>query len=276
MVDHAEARGVYAYRVAYDGRPYHGFQRQPDVTTVEGRLLAALAELDLAESADSPPPCYAAAGRTDAGVSAVSQTVAFAAPDWAEARVLNDAVPDSIAVWARAVAPSGFHATHAATRRSYRYHLDGDSLDESLLRDAVDVLSGHHDVRHLCASSAAEPRVTTITIHRLDGWFALDFHAPGFARQQVRRTVAAITAVAAGAVPFGRLGALLSADALPGHHGVGPAPAEALVLTDVEYPSLAFRRDTDAVEDARDMLRRAQRRTRTRLHLLETMDTSLH
>jgi len=77
-----------AYRVAYDGRPYSGFQRQPDVPTVEGTVLAALGRLGVCEL-DAIPEGYAAAGRTDAGVSAVAQTVAFDAPDWLAPAAFN-------------------------------------------------------------------------------------------------------------------------------------------------------------------------------------------
>jgi len=44
-----------AYRVAYDGRPYHGFQRQPDVPTVEGELLGALRRLGVCDDGATPP-----------------------------------------------------------------------------------------------------------------------------------------------------------------------------------------------------------------------------
>ena len=67
-----------AYRIAYDGRPYYGFQRQPDVPTVEDDLFDALRALDAFSG--EKPPSYAAAGRTDAGVSALAQTVALRPP----------------------------------------------------------------------------------------------------------------------------------------------------------------------------------------------------
>ncbi|MFC6730557.1 tRNA pseudouridine(38-40) synthase TruA, partial [Natronoarchaeum mannanilyticum] len=70
-----------AYRIAYDGQPYRGFQRQPDVPTVEGEILDALDALSVLDDREVPEG-YAAAGRTDAGVSALAQTVAFEAPDW--------------------------------------------------------------------------------------------------------------------------------------------------------------------------------------------------
>lgn len=70
-----------AYRIATDGRGYHGFRRRAAVETVSDVILDALRELDHA-GREEVPPGYAAGGRTDAGVSAVAQTVAFEAPDW--------------------------------------------------------------------------------------------------------------------------------------------------------------------------------------------------
>ncbi|MFC6736077.1 tRNA pseudouridine(38-40) synthase TruA, partial [Halolamina salina] len=49
-----------AFRLAYDGREFYGFQRQPNVPTVEGRLLATLAEAGIVDDGETPPG-YAAA-----------------------------------------------------------------------------------------------------------------------------------------------------------------------------------------------------------------------
>jgi hypothetical protein len=57
---------VRAFRLAYDGSGYRGFQRQPHGETVEDELFAALRELGVAFEGGSPVG-YAAAGRTDAG-----------------------------------------------------------------------------------------------------------------------------------------------------------------------------------------------------------------
>src|SRR6056297_3366826 len=115
--------GRRAFRIAYDGTDYYGYQRQPDVPTVEDAIFDALRALEvLAPDADKPDG-YAAAGRTDAGVSALAQTIALEAPDWLAPRALNGRLPADIRAWAAADAPDGFHATHHATRRAYTYHL---------------------------------------------------------------------------------------------------------------------------------------------------------
>lgn len=79
-----------AHRFATDGRSYHGFRRQPDVETISEAILDALRELDHV-GREEVPPGYAAAGRTDAGVSAVARTVAFEAPDWLAPAAFNGA-----------------------------------------------------------------------------------------------------------------------------------------------------------------------------------------
>ena len=112
----SETPATRAYRVAYDGRPFHGFQRQPDVSTVADALLDALRDLGVAFDGDVPPG-YAAAGRTDAGVSALAQTVAFEAPAWLSPAAFNSELPASVRAWAAADAPEGFHATHDAVER---------------------------------------------------------------------------------------------------------------------------------------------------------------
>ena len=39
-----------AFRLAYDGTPYYGFQRQPDLPTVEDAVFDALEALEVLES----------------------------------------------------------------------------------------------------------------------------------------------------------------------------------------------------------------------------------
>ena len=82
-----------AYRLAYDGAGYRGFQRQPHGETVEDALFGALRDLDVA-FVDGSPVGYTAAGRTDAGVSARAQTVAFEAPEWLRPRAFDAELPD--------------------------------------------------------------------------------------------------------------------------------------------------------------------------------------
>ena len=245
-----------AFRVAYDGTGYHGFQRQPDVPTVEGELLAALDALGVSEGT---PPGYAAAGRTDRGVSALAQTVAFEAPDWLTPRALNGELPAEVRAWASANAPAGFHATHDATRRRYRYHLHAPDADEGRAREACAALSGSHDVHNLTPDDTGTERHLEVSLNADPPFLVVEVAAGGFPRQFVRRAVGLVAAVARG--ERDDVERVLSAEPLEGPDGVAAAAPEPLVLVDVAYPDLAFERDPEAAASAREVFRerRAQR-----------------
>lgn len=254
-----------AFRIAYDGRPYRGFQRQPDVPTVEDSLLDALRALDAA--GDGPPPGYAAAGRTDAGVSAAAQTVAFEAPDWLSPAALNSELPVSIRAWASAPAPPSFHATHDATRRTYTYFLYAPEADESDARRALAALDGDHDFHNFTPDDSGTRRTLSTGLERDGPLFVLTFRAGGFARQLVRRLVSVVAEAAHGRAGRDRIDRLLGPDALSGPEGVEPAAPEPLVLTDVEYPGLSFEVDGEAAATARAVFEdlRAQRAASARV-----------
>jgi len=275
-----------AYRVAYDGRPYHGFQRQPDVDTVEGRLRSALVRLGVCERGDGLPERYAAAGRTDAGVSARAQTVAFDAPEWLSPAAFNGELPDDVRVWASADVPDGFHATHDATERTYTYYLyaptGGDArpdspghraVDDERWTDAVDALAGHHDFHNLTSDETGTERTVDIDWARDGQFLVVRFAAGGFCRQLVRRLVSLAAAVADGSAPLSKVDRVLSSEPVTGPDGVPPAPPEPLVLTDVRYPGVTFSRNEEAAADARTVFanRRANARTTARVagHITE-------
>jgi tRNA pseudouridine38-40 synthase len=247
---------VRAFRLAYDGRPFYGFQRQPRVPTVEGALLDALAELDVTDDPTATPPGYAAAGRTDAGVSARAQTVAFAAPEWLTPAALSGALPATVRAWASADVSAQFHATHDATRRAYVYHLHAPAptTDDTAVRAAADRLSGRHDFHNLTPDETGTERDVSLAVERDGDFLAVSAAADGFARQLVRRLASVLDAVGRGEGDAAWVDRLLSADAVDGPDGVGPAPPEPLVLADVRYEGVAFAVDPEAAANARAAL----------------------
>lgn len=240
-----------AFRLAYDGRSFRGFQRQPDVRTVEDTLLAGLRELDVLEAGEATPGGYAAAGRTDAGVSAVAQTVAFACPDWCTPRALNGALPEAIRAWASADVPADFHATHDADRREYTYVLPAPTGDLESARAAAERLSGEHDFHNLTPDDRGTVRALSVGIDRAGEFLVLTVASDGFPRQLVRRLASVVDGVATGESSREALDRVLSAEVLDGADGIPPAPAEGLVLTGVEYPDVGFAVDERALADAR-------------------------
>lgn len=280
-----------AYRIAYDGTGYRGFQRQPHGDTVENALFEALDALGVTDG--GKPDGYSAAGRTDAGVSAIQQTVAFEAPDWLTPRVLAAELPSGVCAWASADAPDGFHATRDALRREYEYHLyapgaagdggEGDDRDETVAKDrdatiadgrhpsaldddlarvVLDRLSGSHDVHNLTPDREGTDRTLDATCERDGAYLVCAFAAAGFPREFVRRAVGLLVAVASGDRDPAFLDRVLSGERLQGPDGVGPAPPEPLLLRRVAY-DLDFAVDDDAAASARAVFEESRVRRRT-------------
>ena len=255
-----------AYRVAYDGRAYHGFQRQPDVPTVEDALLDALRALDVCPD-EGTPPGWAAAGRTDAGVSALAQTVAFDAPAWLSPAAFTSELPADVWVWADAAAPADFHATHDATGRAYTYHLHAPpgAVDDARARETLAELAGEHDFHNLTPDDEGTVRDLETDLEREGEFLRLRLRASGFPRQLVRRVVSVVAECAHEAELAGpagrcsgsdgsteaRLERVLSPAPLSGPEGVPPAPAEPLALTDVSY-SISFEGNDRVLSAARE------------------------
>jgi|APHM01.1.fsa_nt_gi pseudouridylate synthase I len=255
-----------AFRLAYDGRPFYGFQRQPTVPTVEGALFDALRALSVLPPDADKPAGYAAAGRTDGGVSAVAQTVAFECPDWLMPRALNSELPATIRAWASADVPEDFHATHDAARREYIYHLyapratdtDDNSNSDSRTLDgrqrvaddrvaaAVDALAGRHDFHNLTPDDTGTKRDLTTGVERDGDVLVISVAAGGFARQLVRRVVAVVHAVGRGQQPIGWIDTLLDDKAVDPRPPA--APPEPLVMSRVVYPGVEFDRDPRAAD----------------------------
>ncbi len=252
-----------AFRLAYDGRPYHGFQRQPDVPTIEDALFDALRALDVCTN---EPTNYSAAGRTDAGVSAVAQTVAFDCPDWCTPRALNPELPRSVWTWASADVPAGFHAGLSPTRREYTYHLYAPDADDALAAEAADELSGEHNFHNLTPDESGTVRRLEIDLTREGPYLDLTVTGDGFARQLVRRVVTLVHEITVGTRPLDAVERVLSDVPLDGPDGVAPAPPYPLVLTAVDYDR-EFSIDNDARRDAREWFetRRIEQATRSRV-----------
>lgn len=242
-----------AFRVAYDGRPFHGFQRQPDVPTVEATLFDALRALGVLGDAEDKPAGYAAAGRTDAGVSAVAQTVAFDCPDWLTPAAFSSELPASVRVWASTETESGFHATHDAVSREYTYHLHAPEADTERARAVLSTVTGEHDFHNLTPDDHGTVRTLDAGLEPDGPFLVVTLRSGGFSRRLVRRVVSLVRAVATGEIPLSRVERVLSPEPLSGPEGIAPAPAGPLVLTAVEYPDLDFRSDDEAAASARQV-----------------------
>lgn len=111
----------YQVILTYDGSRYQGYQRQTGSETIQGAVEDALRKLGWSGRS------ILSAGRTDAGVHAIGQVIAFDL-NWEHPAgdlqaALNSLLPPSIAVKSAVVVDDRFHPRYDARRRSYRYHI---------------------------------------------------------------------------------------------------------------------------------------------------------
>src|SRR3954452_1619647 len=108
----------YSARVEYDGTDFAGFQVQPGRRTVQGELEAALGRLS-----GGTRIRVDGAGRTDAGVHAAGQVIAFTwigrLPADGLVRALRAVLPPDVAIGRLWRVPADFRPRHAAQRREY-------------------------------------------------------------------------------------------------------------------------------------------------------------
>ncbi len=110
----------YRAIVAYDGTAYQGFQRLTDRRpSVQGTIEAALTRINGQEVS------ILGAGRTDAGVHATGQVIAFNLvwkhDDWDLLRAINATLPTDIALQRLERVEMEFHPRYDAKSRTYQY-----------------------------------------------------------------------------------------------------------------------------------------------------------
>jgi len=113
---------TYVLSISYDGTNYFGWQKQPDVPTVQGELEKCLRKLF------STGVKTVGASRTDRGVHALGQIVSFEAPSEKYppqdlARRLNRMLPPDIAVNGAALVEGKFNARFDSKGKIYKYRV---------------------------------------------------------------------------------------------------------------------------------------------------------
>jgi tRNA pseudouridine38-40 synthase len=219
-----------ALKIAYDGTVFHGQARQPNLRTVEGEVITALRRARAIRDARSSR--FQSASRTDAGVSALGNVVAFDTPRSPApvARAFN-AKARGVWAWAAASVPEGFSARRAL-ERWYRYGLPLTHSVEAL-GAALLVFVGEHDFHNFTRDrDRTVVRIDGATAGLEGGEVVLDFRGPSFRWNLVRRLVSAALRVEAGDATIEDLERALRGRAKA---DLGLAPPEPLTLMDVGY-----------------------------------------
>jgi tRNA pseudouridine38-40 synthase len=242
--------------IAYDGRPFSGWQSQADNNGVQDHIEAAffaVAKVRLR---------IHGSGRTDAGVHALAQVAHADVPRghlapaiWQAA--LNANLPSGIRITCASRVrggEDGFHARFSATGKRYVYRLWNApymhpleirrawhvprTLDLALLRAAAAKLTGRHDFARFTANRGHKERDTVRTIRRIavttrGALITLTFEGDGFLYKMVRLLTGTIVRVAEGRAPLSFITDLLTPNVRARTHFMGVA--EGLYLSRVFY-----------------------------------------
>ncbi len=238
--------------VGYDGTGYGGFQRQENAPTIQAEIEAVLEQLTGA------PIRILAAGRTDAGVHAEGQVIAFD-PDWRHPvtqlqRGMNALLPEQVVINELDEVDPGFHPRYDATSRHYQYtiyraavrhpfharyslHVE-QGLDVQAMSQATQYLLGCHDF--LAFGSPPQGDLSVREVFRAEWtaegpWLRFDIEANAFLYRMVRMLVGTLLRVGSGALTPESFAEILETR---NRERAGPAVvAEGLCLKSVAYAS---------------------------------------
>ncbi|MCK5182682.1 MAG: tRNA pseudouridine(38-40) synthase TruA [Candidatus Heimdallarchaeota archaeon] len=239
----------FAIKIAYIGKEYQGFQRQTEsIKTVEGTILDTLIELEIIDKVSESR--YSAAGRTDKGVNAISQVIAF---DSLKNKIyleeINDLLPRDIYVWAKAEVKENFHPRRDALLRTYRLYHYYSNENLKLMTKAMKKLRGTHDFVKLCKKSDnlqdGSPKSTILSLETAkfnlqNDLLEFEFSSRSFLWNQVRKMVSVILDIGSGKYPPEILDEILNPPTSKPKGGIKPVPPYGLVLYDIYYKNIKF------------------------------------
>jgi tRNA pseudouridine38-40 synthase len=244
----------YRLTIEYDGSGFVGWQRQANGLSVQEALETAIARFC------GEQVTVHGAGRTDAGVHALSQTAHLdlakvVPPDVLRSAVNHHLRPAAISILAAEPASEGFDARLSAICRVYLYRIlnrrappalergrvwqVAPPLDIEAMRKGAKHLIGHHDFStfrdSLCQARSPVKTLDALDLCRIGDEIHIEARARSFLHHQVRNMAGSLKLVGLGRwYPDEVARALAARDRRAG----GPtAPPEGLYLVEVRYPA---------------------------------------
>lgn len=235
----------------YAGTNYYGFQRQPQLPTVQGKVEEVLGSLMQQKVSLTP------AGRTDAGVHAYHQVANFRTEqDFPLERLqvaANTYLPSDITIADVTQAPNDFDARRQARWREYHYYilnrpfpspfwnsfswLVPRPIDVLEVEKSFKVLLGRHDFSAFTLGCRADQdnkvNILDIGIGKSDGLCSIRVRAEAFITHMVRILVGTLSEVGTGQRSASDIRDILASR--DRRQAGRTAPAKGLILTNVSY-----------------------------------------
>ena len=241
----------YLMTFAYDGSKYNGYQKQPDVLTIQGILEDKLTQINSNKFVG-----VSASGRTDSGVHAINQKAHFDLDlDISKDKLrnsLNKMLPPDIYIKEVKKVAADFHARFDVTRKIYTYKINvgeynplqvnyvyqlNNKLDIEAMKEATRYFIGEHDFTSYTKGCEVKEdytrKIHTIDIVENNSIIEITFAGSGFLRYMVRNMVGSLLEVGLGKLKPSSIGEIIEAKDRK-KAGI-TAPSCGLYLMDVEY-----------------------------------------
>ncbi|HHT38048.1 MAG TPA: tRNA pseudouridine(38-40) synthase TruA [Mollicutes bacterium] len=206
----------YLITFAYDATNYHGYQKQPNLKTIQGVIEEALTSIN-----DDEKVIMHAASRTDKGVHALNQKAHFdlkvKITPYKLKRALNSKIPNDIHIKDAEEVESTFHARYLAVKKEYLYILNMDEynpiernyvyqynkeLNIEEMKKAIKYFEGEQDFTSFVSAEDLKDNNTRIiyetSLKEKDGKLYIRFIGNGFLKYQVRNMVGTLIEVGNG------------------------------------------------------------------------------
>lgn len=240
--------------VEYDGSNYHGFQRQDNANTIQAEIEKAIFRL-IGEKLT-----ITGASRTDAGVHAKGQVIAFdtiasiPASSWPQA--MNSFLPPDIQALSCQEAAPDFHPQFQSERKRYAYYTyrqkkaaifyrnyalcTTEALNVAEMQKACQLIEGQHNCKAFCASGSSvksfERNILHCNLVEDGAWLRLDIEANGFLYNMVRIIMGTLLEVGRRRIAADYIKDLIESQ---NRCLAGPtAPPQGLYLQKVYYPPM--------------------------------------
>lgn len=279
-----------ALKIGYIGTNFHGFQRQPDLRTVEEELIYHLRKLNYID--DLKKSRFRIAGRTDAGVHSLGNVISFQSEKDVRINEINNSLPDDIQILASAPVRYAFKPRYAQMRR-YRYVLFQD-LDIDKLKQCAEVFKGTHNFTNF---TKRFQKTTTRTIedikitkadltdyhkkefpnlHDTLSPIFVDIYGESFLWNMVRKMMRVFVDVATDKMSLDEVEKLLNPAKGDPRANIKVMEADYLILMDIQYDGIKFRYDDYACErfkrDLVDSLSDLQKRYAVRESMIKSLN----
>ena len=245
----------YLVRVFYEGKNYYGYQRQPNITTIEGNIITMLEKSKHIQNAKLSN--FRSASRTDKSVNAIGNVFAFDSEKEIILDQINAVGPSdkSVICWAYAEVEDAFSPKFSSWKK-YWYVLPSDHVEKTSnlsleeFKNLCSVFEGKHDFGLFCRKDHRETNreISKIDVFEKNDNIICEFIAQSFLWEQIRRIVSYV-------LNFNQLSEelqdtihLLSSDNKTEEINLAPADPRNLILIEHFYENVKWLESEKAIK----------------------------